>query len=108
MSLSIPVTILTPDSTSFAPSSVAMTVEFVTYCISPIKEVTLLVACFESSASFLISAATTANPFPCSPALAASTAAFNASMFVCSAMSSTTPIVQFVEYIHLIQLSVLL
>ena len=35
-----------------------------------------------SSASFLISSATTANPFPASPALAASMDAFSASRFV--------------------------
>ena len=37
-----------------------------------------------SSASFLISSATTANPFPDSPALAASIAALSAKRFVCS------------------------
>lgn len=36
----------------------------------------------DSSASFLISSATTAKPLPASPALAASMAAFNASRFV--------------------------
>ena len=39
------------------------------------------------SASFLTSSATTANPLPCSPALAASIAALRASRFVWSAIS---------------------
>ena len=38
------------------------------------------------TASFRTSSATTANPFPCSPARAASIAAFKANKFVCSAM----------------------
>jgi hypothetical protein len=42
------------------------------------------VASLEFSASFLISSATTANPFPCSPALAASIDALSAKRFVCS------------------------
>ena len=42
------------------------------------------------SASFLTSSATTANPLPCSPALAASIAAFKASKLVWSAISSIT------------------
>src|SRR5699024_1984660 len=40
----------------------------------------------DSSANFLISSATTANPLPSSPALAASIAAFRASKLVCSAI----------------------
>ncbi|CAM2993484.1 hypothetical protein HEBU111660_08950 [Helicobacter burdigaliensis] len=43
------------------------------------------------SASFLTSSATTANPLPCSPALAASIAALSASKLVCSAISFITP-----------------
>ena len=58
-----------------------------------VKEVIFVIACFDSSASFLISPATTAKPLPCSPARAASTAALRANMFVCSAISSTTLIV---------------
>ncbi|KJR42453.1 secreted protein [Candidatus Magnetoovum chiemensis] len=46
------------------------------------------------SASFLTSSATTAKPRPCSPALAASIAAFRASRFVWSAISSITVIMQ--------------
>ena len=41
----------------------------------------------EWSASFLISSATTANPLPASPALAASMEAFKESRFVCSEIS---------------------
>ena len=41
-------------------------------------------------ASVLTSSATTANPLPCSPALAASIAAFNASKLVCSAIPLIT------------------
>ena len=48
--------------------------------IFPAASLTLL-------AKFLISKATTANPLPCSPARAASTAAFNAKIFVCNAIS---------------------
>ena len=40
----------------------------------------------DSSASFLISSATTAKPFPASPACAASIAAFIANKFVCDAI----------------------
>ena len=51
---------------------------------------------FDFSASFLTSSATTANPLPTSPALAASIAAFNANKLVCSAISlinSTIPLI---------------
>ena len=47
------------------------------------------VALADPSASFRISSATTANPFPASPALAASIAAFNDSRLVWPAMSET-------------------
>ena len=84
---------LTTDSISFEPSSVAITVELVVHWMLFVREEIFVIACFDSSASFLISPATTAKPLPCSPALAASTAALSASMFVCSAISSTTLIV---------------
>ena len=45
--------------------------------------VIISVDCFVSSASFLIWSATTANPFPASPALAASIEALSAKRFVC-------------------------
>ena len=44
----------------------------------------------DSSASLRTSSATTANPLPCSPARAASIAAFNASKLVCSVISVIT------------------
>ena len=44
----------------------------------------------DSSASFRISSATTANPFPVSPAWAASIAAFIANRLVCEAIFSMT------------------
>ncbi|MNC55407.1 hypothetical protein D3C75_1049340 [compost metagenome] len=43
------------------------------------------------SASFFTSAATTANPLPCSPALAASIPAFKARILVCDAMEVISP-----------------
>lgn len=46
----------------------------------------LSVALADWVASFLTSSATTAKPFPCSPALAASIAAFRASKLVCPAI----------------------
>ena len=45
------------------------------------------------AARFLTSSATTANPYPASPALAASTAAFKAKIFVWNAISSITLII---------------
>ena len=44
----------------------------------------------DSSASFLMDSATTANPLPASPALAASMLAFKAKRLVCSAMEAMT------------------
>ena len=88
-----------PDSTSFVPSSVASTVEFAVCWIFVMSDVIFVVACFDSSASFLISPATIAKPFPCSPARAASTAALSASRLVCSAISSTSPIVDDIDWI---------
>ncbi len=63
-------------------SSVLFTVRLAREMIS--SAATLLL-----SANFLTSAATTANPFPLSPARAASTAAFRASIFVWKAISFT-------------------
>ena len=50
---------------------------------SAIMSVIIFVDLSVSSASFLISSATTAKPLPDSPALAASILAFNESMVVC-------------------------
>ena len=56
----------------------------------PISSEISLVDCADFSASLRTSSATTANPRPCSPARAASMAAFKASRLVCSARSSIT------------------
>ncbi len=58
-----------------------------------INAVVCLAASADLPAKFPTSSATTANPFPAEPALAASTAAFNASMFVWNAISSMTLII---------------
>ena len=58
-----------------------------------IKAVVSLAACWLLAARLRTSSATTANPFPCSPARAASTAALSASMFVWKAISSITFII---------------
>ncbi len=61
-------------------SFVASTSDCIDFNMSPIS----LVAYPVCSDSFLISSATTENPLPASPALAASIAAFNANRLVCS------------------------
>ena len=61
--------------------------------------------CEESSASFPTSPATTANPLPASPALAASIAAFNASSCVWAAMLSTASVIVSIALILLSRLS---
>ena len=55
---------------------------------SPISSVVSLAACATLLARFLTSSATTANPLPASPALAASTAALRARIFVWNEISS--------------------
>src|ERR1041385_1734737 len=71
---------LTPSSTPLFPSSTAWMVVWVALWISWMIAPICWAAFWLWSASFLTSVATTANPLPCSPARAASMAAFNASM----------------------------
>ncbi len=59
--------------------------------LATIRVLISLAAAAERCASERTSLATTANPRPCSPARAASTAAFSARMFVWKAMPSITP-----------------
>ncbi len=74
-----------PDcSTSLPPSATLLT-------LSPIRLLISLAASALRWASLRTSPATTAKPRPCSPALAASTAAFSASRLVWKAISSITP-----------------
>ncbi|MPN06955.1 hypothetical protein SDC9_154212 [bioreactor metagenome] len=61
---------------------------FIAFTVSSISKAVFFAASALFAAKFLTSSATTANPFPASPALAASTAAFNASIFVWKAISS--------------------
>ena len=68
-----------PASTTSAPCSEAPTAALVALRISPSRARTWAVACFDCSASRRTSWATTLKPFPCSPARAASMAAFRAS-----------------------------
>ncbi|BAA29530.1 168aa long hypothetical protein [Pyrococcus horikoshii OT3] len=72
--------------TTSAPCLVTSTLSLILSPICLINSLMSSAAFLLSSANFLISSATTANPFPASPALAASIAAFNASKLVCSAM----------------------
>src|SRR3712207_1349854 len=67
--------------------SVVSTTKLVSFDIFPINLVISPEDFLLCSASFLISSATTANPLPASPALAASIAAFKASRFVWSAIA---------------------
>ena len=79
-------TTLAPSLVLRAPSSTTLTAFVVSSWIAPISPEISCAACWDSSASFLTSSATTAKPRPCSPARAASIAAFSASRLVCSAM----------------------
>ena len=67
--------VLPASSTSLLPQSILLTESAISVLIS-------FAAPAERFASVRTSAATTANPLPCSPARAASTAAFNARMLV--------------------------
>jgi hypothetical protein len=71
-------------STSLVPASTLSTE-------SPISSLISLAAAAERCARLRTSEATTAKPRPCSPARAASTAAFSARMLVWKAMPSMTP-----------------
>ena len=72
--------------TSFDPASTRPT-------DSPIRSLISFAAVAERCASERTSLATTANPRPCSPARAASTAAFNARILVWNAMPSMTAMI---------------
>ncbi|BAA29580.1 114aa long hypothetical protein [Pyrococcus horikoshii OT3] len=78
---------------TLTPSLVASTASLISSVILSMMLFMLSAACLLSSANFLISWATTANPLPASPALAASIAAFKANKFVCSAMLVITLVI---------------
>ena len=79
-----------PFSASVRPVSIAVTACSVSFWIAPMRSPICFDAFCDSSASFLTSSATTAKPRPCSPARAASMAAFRASRFVCPEMPEIT------------------
>ena len=72
---------------------------------SSILSFTLPTSSLIPSANFLTSSATTAKPFPASPAQAASIYAFNASKFVWSAISVIAVAVFFIFSIESIRIS---
>ncbi|CAJ0688210.1 hypothetical protein R77591_03213 [Ralstonia mannitolilytica] len=90
------VTRLTATTTSSmtAPASLTSVEPFSTRPTeSLISSLISLAAVAERCARLRTSPATTANPRPCSPARAASTAAFNARMLVWNAIPSITPMI---------------
>jgi hypothetical protein len=80
-----------PSSTSCPCSFMVMTACLVASRVCWMRSAMALVSLADPSASLRTSSATTANPRPCSPALAASMAALSARRLVWSAISSITP-----------------
>jgi len=76
--------------TFVGPTSVYAFMQATRVLDSLISEVISPAAWLDRSASLRTSSPTTANPMPCSPARAASIAAFNASRFVWLAISEIT------------------
>jgi hypothetical protein len=81
--------VLPASSTSREPASTLSTLSLISCLIS-------LAACALRCARLRTSPATTAKPRPCSPARAASTAAFSARMLVWNAMPSITPMMSLI------------
>ncbi|MNX26236.1 hypothetical protein D3C86_563010 [compost metagenome] len=79
-----------PSRMAFSPCWVLLIAFSVSFWMPWINLAISPVALEERSASLRTSSATTAKPRPCSPARAASMAAFSARRLVCSAMSSMT------------------
>ena len=86
-------TCLVAAATCLVPCSVVITAALVARWISPRIRRTSTVAFFDCPARLFTSLATTANPRPCSPARAASTAALSARRLVCSASSFTVAVI---------------
>ncbi|MDK2799679.1 MAG: hypothetical protein PWQ70_1298 [Clostridiales bacterium] len=79
----------------------------VSFAVDDTKCVIFSVDCLDSSASFLTSSATTANPLPCSPALAASMAAFSARRLVCSDMADMISVIPPISFTESVSVSTL-
>ena len=91
--LNIPEGLGTGIAATYFPFCIEVTASWVFLWMLKIIDSISLVALVVLSANFLTSSATTAKPLPCSPALAASMAAFKARRFVWSAMSFITPMI---------------
>ena len=72
---------------------------------SSIMPVIWLADSLDCSASFLISSATTANPLPCSPALAASILAFKAKRLVCEVIPEISSTMECISSMYLSNVS---